>query len=345
MIYYIWSLIFSFSGVITDLEVRKGEVYVAFQSGTVISHPSLDTIWHCPDMVWNDQEMGLLGITSNDKDTYLNYSGYDSAQHIIRLSDGKELLKISHVQHIGTHNTAFAKTHKGGALDIYQHYLYIAVGDGGFQGDPFKNAQNPHSWLGKILRYDLNTDSVVVWAKGLRNPWKIAIVEKGVTASMYVTDVGWHEREEVSRVNIEVDSVNFGWRCYEGSYPQNSIECFGLELVFPIHEYVDFANGSAIIGAWVDKNRFIYADHYKDRLFLVNANGSLLQQRGVKYVTVIKDGYVGTWGGKLYRLTPKPNFAPLIQHTVLLDGREVNEEDIPPGVMYVKDGKIIMKQE
>ena len=48
--------------------------------------------------------------------------------------------------------------HNGGQLAFGPDgYLYIGTGDGGGGGDPFNNAQDPGSLLGKILRIDVET--------------------------------------------------------------------------------------------------------------------------------------------------------------------------------------------
>src|SRR5262245_40391554 len=86
--------------------------------------------------------------------------------------------------------------HNGGHLAFGpDDYLYIGLGDGGNAGDPFHNAQNPRSLLGKMLRIDVSVpdddqrgyrvpednpfvdgDPIAalpeIWDIGLRNPWR-----------------------------------------------------------------------------------------------------------------------------------------------------------------------------
>ena len=81
--------------------------------------------------------------------------------------------------------------HNGGQLQFGPDgMLWMATGDGGGAGDPFENAQDRQSRLGKLLRidprqngtsrYSVPADNPFVgafgqdeiWAYGFRNPWR-----------------------------------------------------------------------------------------------------------------------------------------------------------------------------
>ena len=86
-------------------------------------------------------------------------------------------------------------------------YLYIGMGDGGSGGDPRTTAQNVNSFLGKMLRIDVNGTSTgkayrvpstnpyvgkagldEIWAIGLRNPWRWSFDR--ITGDLWIADVG-----------------------------------------------------------------------------------------------------------------------------------------------------------
>jgi glucose/arabinose dehydrogenase len=128
--------------------------------------------------------------------------------------------------------------HNGGTLGFDgEGHLVLAIGDGGTtSGDPEHRAQNPQSFLGKFLRFDVNgpdafpsdttrnyaipstnpfKDSASylpeIWAYGLRSPWKWSF--HPATGEIWAGDVGQDKYEEISRVP---KGANLGWRLREG---------------------------------------------------------------------------------------------------------------------------------
>lgn len=109
----------------------------------------------------NHDEQGLLSVAFppgySQKDYfYVYYTRNDNNNVVSRfhLSDfdqadpqsEEQLLVMNHPTHTN---------HNGGQIAFGPDgYLYIATGDGGSGGDPFNNAQNRASLLGKILRID-----------------------------------------------------------------------------------------------------------------------------------------------------------------------------------------------
>ena len=107
--------------------------------------------------------------------------------------------------------------HNGGQLQFGPDgYLYFGTGDGGSANDPFCNAQNDNSPLGKLLRIDVdqsvNTPPFygippsnpqalgayprnLTWAKGVRNPWRFSFDR--ATGDLWIADVGQNAWEEI----------------------------------------------------------------------------------------------------------------------------------------------------
>jgi glucose/arabinose dehydrogenase len=97
--------------------------------------------------------------------------------------------------------------HNGGNLQFGPDgFLYIGMGDGGNSNDnPDNNAQNLGTFLGKMLRIDVNSGSPYgipannpfvntpgakreIWALGLRNPWRWSFDR--LTGDLFIGDVG-----------------------------------------------------------------------------------------------------------------------------------------------------------
>ena len=134
--------------------------------------------------------------------------------------------------------------HNGGTLMFGPDgFLYIGMGDGGSGNDPFHNAQNPDSLLGKMLRLDVSVpDSDAegydipagnpfvsgapvpalpeIWAFGLRNPWKFSFDDpaRGGTGALVIADVGQSAWEEIDYQPSGRGGRNYGWRNREGAH-------------------------------------------------------------------------------------------------------------------------------
>ena len=148
--------------------------------------------------------------------------------------------------------------------------LYIGMGDGGSQGDPHGNGQNPNALLGKLLRLNVDREPYSipganpfakgggrpeVWALGLRNPWRFAFDR--VTGLLYIADVGGDRFEEINIVPMSIAKVNYGWNRMEGPNCTRSAGCSEAGLQKPAFSYTHAGNTCSIIGGFVYRGRAI----------------------------------------------------------------------------------------
>lgn len=151
--------------------------------------------------------------------------------------------------------------HNGGALAFGPDgYLYAGLGDGGLAGDPFGNAQKLDTFLGKILRLDVdsaepyaippdNPFGSEIWAYGLRNPWRISF--DPATGDLYIGDVGQNQWEEIDFIAAGTPGgMNFGWKYFEGTHAFDGTSPQEAELTPPVAEY-DHSQGCSVTGGYV----------------------------------------------------------------------------------------------
>ncbi len=173
--------------------------------------------------------------------------------------------------------------HNGGDLHFGPDgYLYIASGDGGSAGDPRNNAQNMGVLLGKLLRIDIDIDTDLpapgpdcdlsgasnyrippgnafddgsgggcdeIYASGLRNPWRFSFDR--ATGDLWIGDVGQGSAEEIDRIPADAaGGLNFGWRCFEGTLPFDTVGCQANYLP-PVHDYSHAAGACSVTGGFV----------------------------------------------------------------------------------------------
>lgn len=186
--------------------------------------------------------------------------------------------------------------HNGGQLAFGPDgMLYIAVGDGGSGGDPQQNGQNLKTWLGKILRIDINgsqpgkayavpADNPFVatpeakpeiWAYGLRNPWRFSFDLK--TGQLWAGDVGQNKWEEI---DIIEKGKNYGWSAREGMHDFRPERAAGA-LIDPVKDYGRDL-GQSVTGGYVYRGKefpaldglYLYGDFATGRVWGLRCEGN-----------------------------------------------------------------------
>ncbi len=225
--------------------------------------------------------------------------------------------------------------HNGGTIAFGPDgYLYIALGDGGAGNDPMGNGQNLKTWLGSILRIDVDHKSdgknysipkdnpfvktpgarPEIYAYGVRNIWRLSFDRK--TGLCWAADVGQNIWEEI---DIIVKGGNYGWNLREAKHK------FGpngvgprKDLIDPIWEY-HHDIGKSITGGQVYRGKqfpelegsYLYADYVSGRIWalkydadkkVVTANRSISWPEGVDPLPVMSFGEDEQ--GEAYMLTP-----------------------------------------
>jgi glucose/arabinose dehydrogenase len=132
------------------------ELFIAEKAGRLIRWtPSGTTVaLDIRSLVLDSGEQGLLSVAvspdyATTHNIFIFYDDNGGDLQVERVTDGARtpVLTIQHDQ---------ADNHNGGQLEFGpDNALYLSTGDGGTQGDPEGDAQNPNSQLGKILRIDV----------------------------------------------------------------------------------------------------------------------------------------------------------------------------------------------
>jgi glucose/arabinose dehydrogenase len=274
--------------------------------------PSLRATPYMTLPVNNSGEGGLLGLAfSPDFQTsgkfYVNYTADVLGQFSTVIS---EFIANNHSDNTANPATEsvlltipqFANNHNGGDLAFGSDgYLYIGMGDGGGSGDPQEQGQDSTTFLGSMLRIDVNslpysippdnpfiTNASVpneIWSVGWRNPWRFSFDR--VTGHLFVADVGQNAMEEI---NIEdandAGGRNYGWDCYEGSSPYELTGCQNMNLLtMPQYEY-NHSLGSSITGGMVYRGsdypglygKYIFTDFGSNVFWILTLSGTSVTQ-------------------------------------------------------------------
>lgn len=285
-----------------------GRILVVEQGGVVWSLSSSGKKEAFLDLSSKTQvsgEQGLLGMALHPRFhengfVYVNYIKFPEGNTVISrftatgspsvaaLDSELPLLVVDQVTPI----------HKGGALAFGPDgYLYIGLGDGGAAGDPRGNAQNLRSFLGKVLRIDVDATEggkpyavplsnpfreslsaqPEIFAYGFRNPFRFSFDLP--TGRLWLGDVGQNRIEEI---DIVESGKNYGWNTLEGTrcYPAGN-SCNRRGMTGPVAEY-DHSDGFSITGGYVYRGsklpslngKYIFADFVAGTVWALNFNGS-----------------------------------------------------------------------
>ena len=146
---------------------RAGQVRVVNPDGTVRERPLLDLTGRV--VSGQSGEQGLLGLAvapdfKTSGKLYVDWNDTD-VNGDVAISEFQLSARDPNVAD-PTSERAILRipkpfpAHSGGTIKFGPDGdLYIAVGDGGWQGDPYDNAQSRFTLLGKILRIDVHGDS------------------------------------------------------------------------------------------------------------------------------------------------------------------------------------------
>ncbi len=288
-------------------------LFIVEQDGIIVVVDSLgtkiDTFLNIdPRVNSTNNEQGLLGLAFHPK---YNENGYFFVYYTKNSGGATQVSRFS----VKTDNANEAdpdselsifttaqpyNNHNGGCIKFGPDgYLYIGLGDGGSGGDPQGYGQRKNTFLGKILRIDVNNSDATtpyivpsdnpfvgqteyfpeIWSLGLRNPWRFSFDR--VTGDMWIGDVGQVAREEVDFEPAGVGGRNYGWRCYEGILPFNTAGCQPQNTyIGPVFDYDNNSLGCSITGGFIYRGSkypdlygiYLVADYCSGRIWGTQQN-------------------------------------------------------------------------
>ncbi|MFN8375141.1 MAG: PQQ-dependent sugar dehydrogenase [Anaerolineae bacterium] len=252
---------------------QSGRIWI-MQDGTLLDQPFLDISNLLSSEVFSGgySERGLLGLAfhpdyAENGIFFVHYSDVNGNTVIARYSvsaDDPNQADAGSAQIILQVEQPFPN-HNGGQIAFGPDgYLYIGLGDGGNQGDPYGNGQNVSVLLGKILRIDINAQTYTIpddnpllsntaaraeiWALGLRNPWRFSFDR--ATGDLYIADVGQNQWEEVNfQAADSIGGANYGWNVFEAAV-RYSGAADPANLVLPVAAY-SHNQGCSVTGGFV----------------------------------------------------------------------------------------------
>jgi len=324
--------------------VEQGGLVRVINGGRLQEAPFLDL----RDRIWTKgNEQGLLGLAFHPDHRangrlFVNYNRREDGATVVAeyTRRGRGMEVSAETERVLMVVPQPYLNHNGGMVGFGPDgFLYIGRGDGGSKGDPQNRAQNPHEWLGKILRIDVDRARPYaippdnpyasgggrpeIFALGIRNPWRFSFDRE--TGMLWLADVGQYKWEEIDLV---VAGGNYGWRIMEGTHCYNPEEgCSPDGLTFPIAEYGHEQGRCSITGGYVYRGRsapalrglYVFGDYCSGELFALSASPNrkystaprVLLQTGLRISSFGEDEagevYLVDHKGGIYRLAAAPS--------------------------------------
>ena len=255
--------------------VEQAGMIRLIKDGALLDPPFLDI----HEQVSCCGERGLLSVAFHpDYETngrfFVNYTNLDGDTVIARYrvsadpdraDDASEQILLTIDQPASNHNGGLVAFAPDGTF-------FVGMGDGGGQDDPNGNGQSDQTLLAKMLRLDVEVETPpyyavppdnpragegaplgLIWAKGLRNPWRFAWDR--ATGDLYIGDVGQGRREEVDFLPAgSPGGANFGWDIFEGFICHEPVQSCGEQVppfTPPIYDYPHRDSACSVTGGYV----------------------------------------------------------------------------------------------
>lgn len=320
---------------------RNGDIVIADSAGNKVTAPFLDI----KDRVFSGGERGLLGLAfhpqyNTNRLFVVNYTRKNDGATVIstfKALENNSMKADPKSEKIILTIPQPSSNHNGGDIHFAKDgYLYIGMGDGGGGGDPQNYAQNLQSFLGKMLRIHLDSDSTYIipdsnpfkndrsklgeiWSYGLRNPWRFSFDR--LNDDLWIADVGQNAFEEVNYAQSpRMGGENYGWRCFEGDQFYNNTDC-NETYDFPIFTYnrTTATGGRSITGGYVYRGsefpdlygHYVCADYLSSNFWLLKEDEGkakfILKNKVVANITsfgedIFGELYASSFDGKIYKV-------------------------------------------
>lgn len=315
----------------------SGRVFIVEQAGVikVLSNSRLKPFLDIRSRVASGGEKGLLSVAFHPQFKkngrfFVNYTSPGGGLHTIvsefKVSAADPQSAVPNSEKVLLKIKQPYANHNGGQVAFGPDgLLYVGMGDGGSGDDPQNNGQRDDSWLGKMLRLNVDSEKPApeIFAKGLRNPWRFSF--DPITKRLWAGDVGQNNWEEI---DIVEKGKNYGWRVMEGAHctPGVNPKCDTAGYELPIHEYPR-KDGISVTGGFVYRGAkisglcgaYLFADYGSGLVWALRYDSKarratshrLILDSGAQVSSFGQDDdyelYLADHGeGILHRLAPKP---------------------------------------